>query len=211
MHVGIDLDNTLIDYGRVFGPVGVDLGVLPAHMAHANKAAVREFLRAAGPNGDEAWMRVQGQVYGRYLEQASFMTGADQALAHLRQMGAKVSIVSHKTKLGHFDAHKVDLQQAARRWLERRQFFADDGFALRPEDVHFLETRDEKISRITEIHCDVFIDDLPEVLTHPDFPARVRRIWFTGGQDNPAACALESYSSWDDIRTRVLSPLRQGG
>jgi hypothetical protein len=38
MHVGLDLENTLIDYARVFGPVGVDLGLLPADMADANKA-----------------------------------------------------------------------------------------------------------------------------------------------------------------------------
>lgn len=210
MHVGIDLDNTLIDYGRVFGPVSVDLGVLPASMVNANKATVREFLRASGPKGNELWMRVQGQVYGRYLEQASFMAGADQTLSYLREMGAKVSIVSHKTKVGHFDENKVDLQQAALKWLEHRKFFADDGFALRPENVHFLETRDEKINRITEIDCDVFIDDLPEVLTHPYFPEGVRRIWFVGGQEHSDGSGLERYASWDDIRTRVLRPLLQG-
>jgi hypothetical protein len=209
MHIGIDLDNTLIDYGKVFALVGLDLGVLPLGMEQASKLEVRDFLRESEVHGNDAWMRVQGQVYGRYLERASLMPGVEQALLYLRRMGAHVSIVSHKTKFGHFDAHKINLQEAALQWLQRRKFFSASGFSLSPEDIHFLETRNEKISRIGEIGCSVFIDDLPEVLMHSNLPANVRRIWFAeGGIDTHHG--LEAYTCWDDILTHVLANLFQG-
>ena len=63
--------------------------------------------------------------------------------------------------------------------MEARGFFAADGFALIRDDVHFASTRAEKLARIGALHCDVFVDDLPEVLDDPDFPACVKRILFS--------------------------------
>ena len=54
------------------------------------------------------------------------------------------------------------------------------GGALIPENkVFFLETKPEKIAKIAELQCDVFIDDLPEILLFEGFPAATQRFLFS--------------------------------
>ncbi len=206
VHIGIDLDNTLIDYSPVFSSVGIELGLLPNHMGDANKASVRSFMRSKD-TGEKDWMKLQGQVYGRYLEQANLMAGAQQTLLELRRRGLTVSIVSHKTQFGHYDEQKIDLRKAALQWLERHQVFADTGWGISQQNVHFLPTRDEKIARIREIGCTVFIDDLPEVLAHSNFPKGVCRIWFSRDIEEMQISGLRGYASWLDIRNHILRSL----
>ena len=45
--------------------------------------------------------------------------------------------------------------------------------------IHFLETRELKISRISELACQVFIDDLPEVLQAPGFLRKPQAFYST--------------------------------
>lgn len=203
MHVGIDLDNTLICYDRVFGSIGVDLGILPASMATATKLLVREHIRGL-EDGERQWMRLQGQAYGRFLERAELMAGAAECLRQLRDAGARISIVSHKTRFGHFDEARINLHDAATAWLESKGFFAPEGFGFRPEDVCYALTREEKIAKIAELRCDIFIDDLPEVLLHPMFPAQVRRILFGEAKGEKD---LDAYGSWASIASSLMPGL----
>jgi len=182
--VGLDLDNTLIDYDAVFGPVGVELGLLPAELSTAPKAAVRAWLRRRA-DGETDWMRLQGQVYGRYIGRARLFDGVSECLGRLRDGGAGFAIVSHKTRHGHFDPRRTDLREAALGWLEARGFFDPGGIGLRRDRVLFEETREAKLARIAALGCDLFIDDLPEVLLHADFPPRTTPLWFAGA--GPAA------------------------
>jgi hypothetical protein len=67
-------------------------------------------------------------------------------------------------------------------------------------------TRAAKIQRIRELRCDVFIDDLPELLLDPQFPAQTRRILFApqgSGMKAPLTNVIIA-QSWAEI-TRLLS------
>ncbi len=208
VNIGIDLDNTLIDYSHVFAHVGIDFGVLPEDMASAPKSAVKSYLQQE-PQWEITWMRIQGQVYGRCIERATLMPGAREALLFLRENKALVSIVSHKTIHGHFDADRVNLHEAALSWLRAHDFFSVAGIHMDSGNVHFLETRDEKLRRIAELGCEVFIDDLPEILTDPAFPDGVKRVWF-GADHHPDAAldkGLKRWENWDDIHQNFLRPL----
>jgi hypothetical protein len=44
--------------------------------------------------------------------------------------------------------------------------------------VHLEATREAKFGRIASIGCTTFVDDLPEFLTDPAFPAGVVRVLF---------------------------------
>jgi hypothetical protein len=204
-HIGLDLDNTLIDYDAVFGPVGVELGLLPVDQSAASKAEVREFLQGAG--GEADWMRLQGQVYGRYIERARLFEGVPESLACLRAAGVQLTIVSHKTRYGHFDPERIDLWDAARDWLTARGFFDRDGFGFSFDRVVFEETREGKLTRIAECACDVFIDDLPDVLRHPAFPPRTWPLWFAGACPAEAGGGLEPYRNWQELTAAALRAL----
>ena len=210
MHIGVDLDNTIIDYDRVFGPVGVALGMLQEGSERLSKLEVRAHLRAR-PGGEETWMRLQGQVYGAYLDRATPFAGVEDCLRRARTRGAEISIVSHKTRFGHHDPARVKLWDAALDWLRDRGFFSDGAMGLDPTRVHFAETRDSKVGRIKEIGCDVFIDDLPEVLQHPDFPVGTQRIWFANGTRDAVGAGLEIFDTWAEIAARLESFLSLTG
>src|SRR5579862_6811509 len=61
--IGLDLDNTIIDYERAFAPVAEEIGLIPKGTNLASKEEIKATLRGAA--GEEAWMRLQGQIYGR--------------------------------------------------------------------------------------------------------------------------------------------------
>jgi hypothetical protein len=206
LHIGVDLDNTIIDYDGVFGPVAEEMGLLERGAARGSKEEVKTQLIHLDPS-ENLWMRLQGQVYGRRIGRARLYRGVADCLALVRTRGVRISIVSHKTRHGHFDPFAVDLWEAARGWLTDQGFFDPNRLALSPGDVHFEETREAKITRIGAIGCDLFIDDLPEVLLHPRFPSSVEGIWFAGDRAVPGGNGLFAYRGWRDILDNLAGRL----
>jgi hypothetical protein len=204
--VGLDLDNTLIDYDAVFGAVGVELGVLPEDQGSAAKAAVRAYLQRRA-DGETDWMRLQGQVYGRHIERARLFDGVAAFIDRLRSRGCEFVIISHKTRYGHFDLDRIDLWEAARGWLDARGFFDPERLGLNRDRVWFEETREGKLARIAEIGCDLFIDDLPEVLLHPDFSPHTEPLWFAGEVPGVAGDGLVPYHNWQELTEAALAAL----
>lgn len=207
--VGLDLDNTLIDYGAVFGSVGVELGLLPTEAFGLSKNEVRALLRGQA-GGEQLWMRLQGQVYGRCLPRARLYPGVGAALRHLSELGAEFCIVSHKTRTGHFDPDRVDLWQAARDWIARQSELHGAGFSAFEAGIHFLETREAKITKISALRCDAFIDDLPEVLLHPNFPATTARFWFAPKDEGETDSELPPHRTWEELGEAMESHLFSG-
>ncbi|HWB49850.1 MAG TPA: hypothetical protein VG651_12130 [Stellaceae bacterium] len=199
--IGIDLDNTLINYDGVFCSLAVAHGLIAAP-ATPTKAAVREAIRAL-PDGELAWQRLQGVVYGKGVRDALLFDGAEAFLRAARRRGCEVFIVSHKTEFGHYDPDRVNLRQAALAWMETQGFFAANGFGIPSANVLFASTRAEKIAAIRELGVEVFIDDLPEVLEDSDFPAAVAGILFTGGAE-AASAYPRAAAHWRDITAMVF-------
>lgn len=197
LHIGIDLDNTIIDYSGVFAPVAIATGLLPADHGLKTKDEVKARLRALAGD-DTLWMRLQGQVYGRYIGNACPYDGVLVAVAAFRSRGHRVSIVSHKTRRGHFDPDQVDLWEAASDWLDHHGFVGDSR-PIRPADVHYRITREEKVATIADLNIDVFIDDLIEVLEHPAFPAKARRVLFSPEGDEGGRHGLPRARSWQEV------------
>ena len=52
LHIGLDLDNTIIDFDEAFGAAGVETGLLAPGHALATKEQVKAHLRS-GPGGDK--------------------------------------------------------------------------------------------------------------------------------------------------------------
>ena len=206
LHVGLDLDNTMIDYDHVFGPVAVELGLLPEDCVDATKPEVRSRLRD-GPGDSRAWMRLQGQVYGRYIGRARPIPDVDTFCKAVRARGVRLTIVSHKTEFGHEDPHRVALRDAALDWLESNGFFRPDRHGFTRDDVLFESTRSAKLARIGHLGCDLFIDDLPEVLRHPDFPARTTPLWYSRRQPVEAGQGLVAHRTWTELTDVVLEAL----
>ena len=194
MRIGLDFDNTLVCYDRALLDAGKDQRMLPGDFA-GTKEAVKRRLLEQRPDGF-LWEKLQGLVYGRWIDRAALFEGADRFLRACRgRPGVVVLIISHKTVIAHHDPLNTNLRTAAMAWMEARHFFGPTGFGLERGNVFFESTREEKIGRIRAARCDVFIDDLPEVLSHAGMPPNCRKILFRG----MAHGALEPFHSWDDI------------
>jgi hypothetical protein len=200
MRIGLDFDNTIAGYDAVF-PAAARAAELVPEDFRGGKAEVRAYLLAR-PDGETAWMRLQGRVYGAHMSEAVMMEGLDAFLHRAQDSGAEVFIVSHKTVNGHFDPDRIDLREAARRWMEAKGFFATDGYGIGRANLYFENDRAAKIGRIEALGLDVFVDDLEEIFREPEFPKSVRAILFTNGKRGPAD--LTWGADWDAITATVF-------
>jgi hypothetical protein len=199
MRIGIDFDNTLICYDEVFLAAARERGLLTAEFT-GNKQAVRDAIRLL-PDGELAWQRLQGYVYGRGIAGAGIFDGADAFLRGCRDAGHTVFVVSHKTEFGHHDPERVNLREAALGWMEARGFFAPKVYAIPRHNVFFEASRADKLKRITGLQCACFIDDLAEVLSDPDFPPGVKRVLFAADGASPH---FTTCPSWERITRMVI-------
>src|SRR5579872_4764160 len=93
--IGLDLDNTLISYEKVFRAYARARGLVGPDFC-GGKDEVRDVLRAR-PGGELSWQTLQGAVYGRGVAEAELFPGADEFLLRARQQACEIVIVSHKT------------------------------------------------------------------------------------------------------------------
>lgn len=205
MHIGIDLDNTIIDYSNVFGRVGVEMHILPVHFKNKRKQTIKKFLLTAGEEGEQQWMKLQGQVYGPKIHLATLMDGMLMTLSGLLSMNYQVSIISHKTIYGHFTTCNTELRHASTNFLRQKNLLSIcPNFS--EKNIYYLSTLDEKIDAINNLNCDVFIDDLPKVFEHKSFPKKPRKILF-GDYKFEASSLYESAPCWPDIAKKLnLAP-----
>lgn len=195
MRLGIDFDNTLVSYEGLFHRVGQALGILPDDIP-LHKTEIRSWLVSQGREHD--FTRLQGAVYGPWLQYARAYPGARACLEYLRDMGVDLFLVSHKTRYA-LAGEPFDLHTAARSWLTANSFTPQ----IFAEDHVFLETsRESKLQRIAKLHCSHFVDDLPAVLTVPAFPETTQRLLFSPQQTSEESCL--SFADWSDLQ-RYLS------
>src|SRR5665213_3619754 len=97
--IGVDLDNTLISYDRLFYDVAVEREFVPVGFAGA-KREIRDRIRLL-PDGDIEWQRLQAHVYGPAIAHARPAEGALDFLRRARAGGAALAIVSHKSTFAH--------------------------------------------------------------------------------------------------------------
>jgi len=188
VHLGVDFDNTLVSYDDLFHRCALERGLIPAELPRT-KAAVRGYLWSL-PDGNTPWTELQGVVYGTRMAEAAFFPGAREALVFCRQHNIRISIISHKIEFPALGP-RVNLCEAALAWMEAQGFFAAGGIGLPREAVFFESSREEKLARIAQQGCTHFLDDLPEVLDAPGFPASVEKWLF-----EPAGMLTHSAPEW---------------
>jgi len=202
LRLGIDFDNTLIAYDRVFRAQARARKLLSGGF-RGSKQAVRDAVRLL-PDGEIAWQRLQGYVYGQGIGEAALFAGVDRFLRRCRQAGHTVFIVSHKTEYANYDPTRVNLRAAALGFMEMHGFFDPRRYAIARENVFFEGTRADKLARIAALRCTHFVDDLVEVLTDPGFPAGIERVLF-GRAGNTRTPGLRVCASWREIAAAVLA------
>jgi hypothetical protein len=202
MRVGIDFDNTIAKYDRIFIEAAKAYGWVATDF-QGTKREVRDQVRLLA-DGEVKWQMLQGEVYGIRMEQATPFDGVIDFFRAARERDAELFIISHKTRHSAYDPHHLDLREAALRWLEARRFFDPRGLGLRRDRVIFADTRSEKIERIRSFGCEIFIDDLSEVFADPAFPPGIARILFSTSSEPVPAHKVVACCSWEEISRHVF-------
>ena len=193
MKIGIDFDNTIAKYDKLFVNVALSEGFIDAELSGYDKVALRDYLRKQ-PDGETSWMKLQGLVYGQYMSDAELMPSFVRFLMKCNARSYQVFVVSHKTEFGHFDTNNVSLRTEAMKWMTNKRFFDVEYLNLKRSNVFFANNRDDKVAKITELRCDYFIDDLPEVFANDGFPPNTRKIIFS----NSGKVAAEHHGDYVD-------------
>ena len=195
MRIGIDFDNTIVCYDALFHQLAYEKDLIPHELA-INKTIVRDFLRLN--KSEDHWTTMQGEVYGLRMDEAKPYPYAIESIALLKHAGHEIYIVSHKTKHP-FMGPAYDLHFAADRWISAN--LNSQGVRLIEKECVFYElSKEEKIHRIKHLNCDVFIDDLPEILTLNGYPEHTKKILFDPeNQHNWHNQSFQIANSWLNI------------
>jgi hypothetical protein len=199
--IGVDFDNTIVCYDELFWRLATERDLIPA-TTPPSKAAVRNALRAAGR--EDAWTELQGYTYGQRMPEAQPFPGALEFFRRCRRLGVTAYIISHRTRYP-YSGERFDLHQAARDWLAAHGLHDPAGIGLDESRVHFELTKKDKLARIAAVGCTHFIDDLPEFLEEPGFPAGVERFLFDPNGLHADCAVATCVESWDRIARLLLS------
>ena len=118
--IGLDFDNTLINYDSVFYEVALSKGLITKNFAKS-KLKIRDYLRSQGKDNDFSYM--QGEVYGPSIHMAKESTNMISALNKLKNKNIEIIIVSHKT-VKPYIGPPYNLREYAMNWLETKGFFS---------------------------------------------------------------------------------------
>ena len=161
MRIGIDFDNTIVKYDKIFINTAIKLGFI-----NKNWNGTKKMLREVLIKKDNQWELLQGQVYGPLMLKAKPFSGVKKFLFTANLHHHKIFIISHKSIYGHFDNTKTKLREQALTWLKKENFFNKNYISLNKSNIFFCQTRTCKIKKINELKLDFMIDDLEEIFEH---------------------------------------------
>jgi hypothetical protein len=196
--IGVDLDNTIICYDTLFHRLALERGFISEN----TPALKRELRQSVAQNhGDEAWQHLQALAYGPKIHLACIFPNVREAFLDWKNLGLKLVIISHKTRLS--SKGDYELRRAALAFLERQ------GILCIIDAIQFVSSIERKIQVVKALACHVFIDDLPKVLLRPSFPEHTKRILF-----NPSAgmdSGLISCRDWLELNRTVKDEIARDG
>ena len=195
MKIGVDFDNTIVSYDKVFHKVALEQLLIKSNL-NISKIAVRDYLRDKGQNN--IWTELQGYVYGERMLEADIFPGFINFLTFVRKNSIKVSIVSHKTIYPYL-GNRYNLHDSAREFISKLLTNQNKNL-VNKKNIFFELTQEKKALRIGQQSCDFFIDDLPEIFTLDDFPKKTKKILFDPDMNHKHFDDGDICSSWGNIQ-----------
>ena len=196
--LGVDFDNTLVNYDDVLWKTAQLLGFISGNVAR-HKKSIRDAIRPS-PDGEKKWQQVQAYVYGRAMDEAVLIDGVREFFQACRRSGVPAYIVSHKTEFAAQDTDKIDLRQRALEWMTQKGFFEPNGLGFSADQIFFESTRKDKVGRIKQLGCTHFIDDLEETFGEESFPRDVNKLLYSPYTKDSPVPDVKIFTTWAAIQ-----------
>lgn len=204
MHIGIDLDHTIINYKNIFAERAFSLGYYNYANAIMTKEEVKTIVKKM-KDGEKKWGTLQSEVYNDGIREAVMMEGFSDFVNACQRRRILLSIISHKSRTNLNDPLQRNLQESALEWLENHHFFDKSGFGFSLKQVFFAETIEEKVTRIKTLNCSHFVDDLKKVLLHRLFPESTRKILYYKCPSNRDNKDVDYLGDWHSITNYLIT------
>jgi hypothetical protein len=192
MIVGLDFDNTIVCYDKAIALLAEQKFDLPGNVPRT-KVGIRDHLRSIGQ--EDAWTLFQGELYGPGMAYAHPFVDVVETLQTLQALGHQLVVISHRTRFPYL-GERYDLHSFANGWLQERL-----PRVLR--SVAFHESKADKVADVARMGCDFFLDDLPEILSDPQFPKSTLGILFSPTGER-GAWSGPVIDSWRELSPMVV-------
>ncbi len=186
LRIGIDLDNTIIDYSNSFlfginsnNFLSKNIIKYIVKKNKINNVSIKELIKSSikkTVNGEKKWRKLQSEVYGKLIKYALVNSEIYKFLTLCNHKDYKIYIVSHKTKFGHYSKKDNLLRVYALNFLKNKKIINN---LIPSKNVFFTDTLNDKIDKISELKLDYFIDDLKKVFDNKNFPKYTKKIIFS--------------------------------
>ncbi|MEI6572502.1 MAG: haloacid dehalogenase-like hydrolase [Alphaproteobacteria bacterium] len=192
MKIGLDFDNTIVSYDDLSYQVAFEQGFIQENIPR-NKVSVRDHLRSKGL--EQNWIELQGLIYGPRMKDASIFEGFIEFIIEAKKRQHEIFIISHKTRYP-FVGLKYDLHAAAREWIEKNLFYENDQL-ISEKNIYFEVSKADKITRIKDLGCNIYIDDLPEILKDLEIFPSISRVLFDPERHHSNLKCAAHLERWD--------------
>ncbi|PPR79038.1 MAG: hypothetical protein CFH01_00649 [Alphaproteobacteria bacterium MarineAlpha2_Bin1] len=193
MRIGLDFDNTIVDYNLLVHDIAVRKKLISKEFKK-DKKDIKEYLISLKKDRD--WREIQSLIYGNEIFKASLFNNFSAFIKESRKNNFFLQIVSHKTEVSNLTKSGPKLRENAIEWMSKNNFFSNFNFKI--TDIHFESTKSKKIDKINSIGFDFFIDDLEEIFLNDKWSHKITPILFnkksTGKDKKIILC-----NSWSKI------------
>jgi hypothetical protein len=195
MLIGIDLDNTIINYQNSLKIIAKSRNI--KIIRKFTKDYVRKKIEKVSKKD---WTIIQGEIYGKNILEANLFDGFKKFLDFSKKNEIKLIIISHKTKYP-IVGEKKNLHLSAIEFIEKK--IGKNIFVIN-KNLFFEKNIDNKINRIKKNDCDYFIDDLSKILINKSFPETTEGLLFNGKNK-----VLKGFKNWNQIIDYFKNQIRK--
>ena len=184
--IGIDLDNTIINYENSFKRY------LKANKIKFNKTdkfKVKELIKKN--KKIVSWTKTQEEIYGKYIIYAKKFKFYNLFENFALRNKFKLYIISHKTHYSEY-SQKYDLHKVSNLWLKKN-------LKVKNYNIFFLNSIKAKLNKIKDINPNFYIDDLDKILKSKKLPKKIKKIYFS----NKKLPGIANFDNWKEIREYI--------
>ena len=172
MNIGIDLDNTIINYDKRFVDVASKKKYINKNWKGVKQDLKEEIKKLE--NGNAKWNKVQSIVYGDLSKKVFVNIGFYEFLWRAKLKKHNIFIISHKTIHPHYNKN-IFLRDEANKFLNRNNIIKLVG----ARNIYYTDSLKDKICLINSKNLDWFIDDLEEVLNNTNISINLKKIKYS--------------------------------
>ena len=143
LRIGIDFDNTIVNYDGLFSKVAKKLKLNLNSYPLKKDSIKKEIFKKK--NGLKIWQKLQGKVYGEFISHAKIFDGLKKFIIHSNLKNYKIFIISHKTHFGHYDEKKISLRKAALSFLDSKQIINSNITGIEKKNIFFFLLEKKKL------------------------------------------------------------------